>query len=152
MGRIKSASSRSSEEEALPSWAEEEIKLVQFGQPEALTRTGYILDIDENNFKIDIQLYESLPDGRTIIENLDVPKSMKISNFMKGFVYEFKIKMFRGPLSEKLVELLKTKYELEMDAIYKFELQELQMMDVESDQPSTTSSSATLPNEDNEDD
>ena len=152
MGRIKSASSRSSEEEALPRWAEDEIKLVQFGQPEALTRTGYILDIDENNFKIDIQLYESLPDGRTIIENLDVPKSMKISNFMKGFVYEFKIKMFRGPLSEKLVELLKTKYELEMDAIYKFELQELQMMDVESDQPSTTSSSATLPNEDNEDD
>jgi len=69
---------------------------------------------------------------------LDVPKSMMISSFMKGFVYEFKIKMFRGPLGAKLVELLKTKFALEMDAIYRFELQELQMMDVESDQPTTS--------------
>jgi hypothetical protein len=61
---------------------------------------------------------------------------------MKGFVYEFKIKAFKGPLSMKLVELLKAKYALEMDAIYKFELQELQMMDVESDLPSTSSEDA----------
>jgi hypothetical protein len=140
MGKTKSASSRSSEEEALPIWAEDEIRSVQFKQPEVLTRTGYILDIYEKDFKIDIQLYESLPDGRTIIENLDVPRSMNIGTFMKGFVYEFKIKMFKGPLSTKLVEFLKAKYGLEMDAIYKFELQELQMMDVESDLPSTSSS------------
>jgi hypothetical protein len=140
MGKTKSASSRSSEEEALPIWAEDEIRSVQFKQPEVLTRTGYILDIYEKDFKIDIQLYESLPDGRTIIENLDVPRSMNIGTFMKGFVYEFKIKMFKGPLSMKLIEFLKSKYGLEMDAIYKFELQELQMMDVESDLPSTSSS------------
>lgn len=139
MGKTKSASSRSSEEEALPIWAEDEIRSVQFKQPEVLTRTGYILDIYEKDFKIDIQLYESLPDNRTIIENLDVPKSINISTFMKGFVYEFKIKMFKGPLSMKLIELLKEKYGLEMDAIYRFELQELQMMDVESDMPSTSS-------------
>ncbi|MGC2429304.1 MAG: hypothetical protein WA421_19895, partial [Nitrososphaeraceae archaeon] len=138
MGRMKNASNRSSEEETLPSWAEDEIRSVQFGEPEIIVRTGYILDIYEKDYKIDIQLYESLPDGRTIIEDLDVPKSMKISSFMKGFVYEFKIKMFRGPLSVKLVELLKIKFALEMDAVYRFELQELQMMDVESDQPSTT--------------
>jgi hypothetical protein len=138
MGRMKNASNRSSEEETLPSWAEDEIKSVQFGEPEIIVRTGYILDIYEKDYKIDIQLYEALPDGRTIIEDLDVPKSMKISSFMKGFVYEFKIKMFRGPLSVKLVELLKLKFALEMDAVYRFELQELQMMDVESDQPSTT--------------
>jgi hypothetical protein len=140
MGKTKSSSSRSSEEEALPIWAEDEIRSVQFKQPEVLTRTGYILDIYEKDFKTDIQLYESLPDGRTIIENLDVPRSMNIGTFMKGFVYEFKIKMFKGPLSMKLIEFLKAKYELEMDAIYKFELQELQMMDVESDLPSTSSS------------
>jgi hypothetical protein len=138
MGRMKNASNRSSEEETLPSWAEDEIRSVQFGEPEIIVRTGYILDIYEKDYKIDIQLYEALPDGRTIIEDLDVPKSMKISSFMKGFVYEFKIKMFRGPLSAKLVELLKIKFALEMDAVYRFELQELQMMDVESDQPSTT--------------
>ncbi len=138
MGKTKSAS-RPSEEEALPTWAEDEIRSVQFEQPEILTRTGYILDIYEKDFKIDIQLYESLPDNRTIIENLDVPKSINISTFMKGFVYEFKIKMFKGPLSMKLIELLKEKYGLEMDAIYRFELQELQMMDVESDMPPTSS-------------
>jgi hypothetical protein len=128
-----------SQEEGLPKWAEDEIKSVQFEQPEILTRTGYILDIYEKDYKTDIQVYEALPDGRTIIEGLDVPKSMKITEFMKGFVYEFKIKMFRGPLSPKLVELLKTKFGLQMDAIYRFELQELQMMDVESDIPASGS-------------
>jgi hypothetical protein len=139
MGKTKSTSSRSSEEEALPIWAEDEIRSVQFEEPEAITRTGYILDINEKDFKIDIQLYESLPDGRTIIENLDVPRSMNIGTFTKGFVYEFKIKMFKGPLSMKLIEFLKAKHGLEMYAIYRFELQELQMMDVESDLPSTSS-------------
>ena len=135
---MKNASNRSSEEEeTLPRWAEDEFRTVQFVEPEIITRTGYILDIYEKYYKIDIQLYEALSDGRTIIEDLDVPKSMMISSFMKGFVYEFKIKMFRGPLGPKLVELLKTKFALEMDAIYRFELQELQMMDVESDQPTT---------------
>jgi hypothetical protein len=141
MGKTKSASSRSSEDEALPKWAEDEIKSVQFGEPEILTRTGYILDIYENDFKIDIQLYEALPDGRTIIEGLNVPRSSKIVDFMKGVVYEFKIKMFHGSLSSKLVELLRTKYAIEMDTIYRFDLEELQMMDVESDLPSMPPSS-----------
>lgn len=141
MGKTKSASSRSSEDEALPKWAEDEIKSVQFGEPEILTRTGYILDIYENDFKIDIQLYEALPDGRTIIEGLNVPRSSKIVDFMKGVVYEFKIKMFHGSLSSKLVELLRTKFAIEMDTIYRFDLEELQMMDVESDLPSMPPSS-----------
>jgi hypothetical protein len=141
MGKTKSASSRSSEDEALPKWAEDEIKSVQFGEPEILTRTGYILDIYENDFKIDIQLYEALPDGRTIIEGLNVPRSSQIVDFMKGVVYEFKIKMFHGILSSKLVELLRTKFAIEMDTIYRFDLEEIQMMDVESDLPSMPPSS-----------
>ena len=150
MGKTKSASRRSSEDEALPKWAEDEIKSVQFGQPEILTRTGYILDIYENDFKMDIQLYEALPDGRTIIEGLNVPRSLKLVDFMKGVVYEFKIKMFHGPLSSKLVELLRTKFAIEMDRIYRFDLEELQMMDVESDLPSMSSTSSD--GEDEEDD
>src|SRR5215203_1455605 len=141
MGKTKSASSRSSEDEALPKWAEDEIKSVQFGDPEILTRTGYILDIYENDFKIDIQLYEALPDGRTIIEGLNVPRSSQIVDFMKGVVYEFKIKMFHGSLSSKLIELLRTKFAIEMDTIYRFDLAEIQMMDVESDLPSMPPSS-----------
>jgi hypothetical protein len=141
MGKTRSPSSRSTSDEALPAWAEDEIRSVPLEEQDTIMRTGYILDIYDKDFKIDIQLYESLPDGRTIIENLDVPKSIDISSFMKGFVYEFKIRVYTGQLSGRVVELLKTKYGLEMDRIYKFELQELQLMDVESDQPATSSSS-----------
>jgi hypothetical protein len=140
MGKSRNAPSKSSSDEALPDWAEEEIRSVPLDEQDALTRTGYILDIYNKDSKIDIQLYESLPDGRTIIENLDVPRSIDISSFMKGFVYEFKIKVYAGQLSPKVVELLKTKFGLEMDRIYKFELQQLQLMDIESDQSSSSGS------------
>ena len=118
---------------SLPKWAEDEIKSVQFGDPEILTRSGYILAAYEDVYKIDLQIYEALSDGRTIIEGLDVPKNLKIADFLKGSIYEFKIRMFKGELSSKLVEFLKLKYNLEMNAVYRFELKDLQLMDVESD-------------------
>jgi len=130
-----------SSEDSLPKWAEDEIKSVQFSEPEILTRSGYILAVYEDSYKIDLQIYEALSDGRTIIEGLDVPKNLKISDFLKGFIYEFRIKMFKGALSSKLAELLKTKYNLEMNAIYRFELEDLQLMDVESDVQTSTSTS-----------
>jgi hypothetical protein len=79
-----------------------------------------------------------LHDGRTIIEGVDIPKSISMNDFMKGVVYEFRIKIFRGNLSPQLIELLRSKFSIQMDAIYRFELQEIQLMDVESD-VSTTS-------------
>ena len=141
----------SSQEEGLPKWAEDEIRSAQFGQPEVITRTGYFLDIYESDYKVDIQVYEQMPDGRTIVEGLDVPKSMKMSDFMKGFVYEYKIKVFMASLSPKVVELLKTKFDLDMNAIYRFELQELQLMDVESELPAASSLSSSPGEEDNDD-
>jgi hypothetical protein len=152
MGRTKVTKSEdSSQEEGLPKWAEDEIRSAQFGQPEVITRTGYFLDIYESDYKVDIQVYEQMPDGRTIVEGLDVPKSMKMSDFMKGFVYEYKIKVFMASLSPKVVELLKTKFDLDMNAIYRFELQELQLMDVESELPAASSLSSSPGEEDNDD-
>jgi hypothetical protein len=142
MGRAKAAKSESgSQEEGLPKWAEDEIKSAQFGKPETIVRTGYILDIYQSDFKVDIQVYEPMPDGRSIVEGLDVPKSMMITDFMKGFVYEFKVNVFTAQLGAKVVELLKSKFGLDMKAIYRFELYELQLMDVESDLPAASSSS-----------
>jgi hypothetical protein len=132
MRKTKNTTDKTSAE-ALPEWAENEIKSVQFGQPETLARTGYILDIYPEQLKIDIQLYEALHDGRTIVEGVNIPKSLSMSDFMKGVVYEFRIKVFKGNLSDGLIDLLKSKYSLQMDAIYSFELQEMQLMDVESD-------------------
>jgi hypothetical protein len=152
MGRTKVTKSEdSSQEEGLPKWAEDEIRSAQFGQPEVITRTGYFLDIYESDYKVDIQVYEQMPDGRTIVEGLDVPKSMKLSDFMKGFVYEYKIKVFMASLSPEVVELLKTKFDLDMKAIYRFELQDLQLMDVESDLPAASSLSSSSGDEDNDD-
>ena len=99
MGRTKvTKSENSSQEEGLPKWAEDEIRSAQFGQPEVITRTGYFLDIYESDYKVDIQVYEQMPDGRTIVEGLDVPQSMKVSDFMKGFVYEYKNQSVHGKL------------------------------------------------------
>jgi hypothetical protein len=141
MRKTKNTTDKTSEE-ALPQWAENEIKSVQFGQPETLVRTGYILDIYPEQLKIDIQLYEALHDGRTIVEGVNIPRSLSMNDFMKGVVYEFRIKVFKGSLSDGLIDLLKSKYSLQMDAIYSFELQEIQLMDVESDVAKTSSLSS----------
>lgn len=135
MPRTKS-SGKSSEKIGIPEWIEDDIKSIQFTESEIINRTGYILEIYLNDYKLDIQLYEALPDGRTIVEGITIPPSQDTSKFMKGFVYEFKIKMSRGKLSDKTIEFLKSQFLLEMDSIYQFELMELQLMDVESEESS----------------
>jgi hypothetical protein len=129
----KSKSKSKSEENGLPEWAENEIKFANFKEYDVINRTGYFLDINEEKKKADIQLYETLPDGRTIIEEIEVSDNTNIKDFMKGFVYEYNIKISKAGLSEQLVELLKTKYQLDINEIYKFDLENAQMMNVESD-------------------
>ncbi len=129
----KSKSKSKSEENGLPEWAENEIKFANFKEYDMINRTGYFLDINEEKKKADIQLYETLPDGRTIIEEIEVSDNSNIKDFMKGFVYDYNIKISKAGLSEQLVELLKTKYQLDINEIYKFDLENAQMMNVESD-------------------
>ncbi|WP_415282402.1 hypothetical protein [Candidatus Nitrososphaera sp. FF02] len=140
MPRAKKAETQGNEE-GLPKWAEDEIKQSQFGKPEVTTRTGYILEIYEKDSRLDIQVYEPMPDGRVIVEGIALPKATKLNDLMKGFVYEFKISVYTATLSDKVVELLKTKFNLDMKAIYNFEIKELTMMDVESDMPAPSASS-----------
>ncbi len=129
----KASSKPKSEETGLPEWAEKEIKYANFEEYDTINRTGYFLDINGENKKADIQLYESLPDGRTIIEEIEVSDKLDINNFMKGFVYEYKIKISKAGLSKQLIELLNTRYQIDMTEIYKFDLENAQLMDVESD-------------------
>ncbi len=129
----RKAARSKSEDNGLPEWAEKEIKNANFQEYDTINRTGYFLDINEQNKKADIQLYESLPDGRTIIEEIEIADNSNIKDLMKGFVYEYKIKISKSNLSDQLSELLKTKYQIDMKEIYKFELENAQMMDVESD-------------------
>jgi hypothetical protein len=148
----KTEAREGAEEEGLPKWAEDEIKSAQFGKPEVVSRSGYILEIYEKDYRLDIQVYEPMPDGRVIIEGISMPRTVKVNDLMKGFVYEFKINVYTAPLSDKLVELLKTKFSLDMKAIYNFELQELTLMDVESDTPAPSSSSSSSSDESEDED
>lgn len=116
----------------LPDWVLDDIKNAKFSKPEPLTRMGYILEIYEADKKIDVQLYEAVEDGRHII-TLDLPKNVKASECQTGVVYEFGINMLKAPLAKKTVEFLKKEKEIEMSAIYQFELQKLTLMDVASD-------------------
>ena len=140
MVRKAAGKSKSEENSGLPEWAENEIKFANFQEYDTINRTGYFLDINEQKKKADIQLYEALPDGRTIIEEIEMSDRIKISELMKGFVYEYKIKISKSKISEQLSELLKTKYQLDINEIYKFDLEHAQMMDVESDTAQTITS------------
>ena len=140
MVRKAAGKSKSEENGGLPEWAENEIKFANFQEHDTINRTGYFLDINEQKKKADIQLYEALPDGRTIIEEIEISDRIKISELMKGFVYEYKIKISKSKISEQLSELLKTKYQLDINEIYKFDLEHAQMMDVESDTAQTITS------------
>jgi len=120
-------------EKEIPKSIQDEIKNARFGKPESLTRTGYILEIYDKDMRIDAQLYEAVEDGRKIIEGMNLPKKVKPSDLMKGTVYEFTINSFEAPLSKTVIEFLKKEMEIDMDAIYQFELTNLELMDVNSD-------------------
>lgn len=116
----------------MPEWAIDEIKNAKFEKPELLTRTGYILEIYEEDKRIDTQLYEEVEDGRHIV-TMELPKNIKPSQCEKGVVYEFTFNLFKAPLSKKVVDYLKKEKEIEMDAIYQFEMQKMELLDVASD-------------------
>jgi len=117
----------------IPKWAQDEIKNAKFGKPESLTRTGYILEIYHKDMRVDVQLYEVVEDGRKIVEGMNLPKKIKPSELMKGVVYEFTFSSSKAPLSKKVEEFLRKEMEIDMDAIYQFELTNLELMDVDSD-------------------
>jgi hypothetical protein len=115
----------------LPDWVSDEIQNAKFKKPEELKRSGYVLEIYDADNKIDAQFYDSVEDGRFIV-TLDLPKKMKASELEKGVVYEFVFDQHKAPLSKKVIEYLQSEKEIEMDAIYQFELKTLELIDVGS--------------------
>lgn len=119
----------------LPKWAEDEINSINdssFKVVEVWKGTGYFLDIDEKNRKADVQFYEKLPHGKHIV-TIDVPEGIRMGDFMKGFVYGYKVRILKAPFSSRLTEFLREALSVEMDGIYRFELESLQLLDVETD-------------------
>ena len=123
--------------EDIPGWVSDEIQNAKFTKPEELKRSGYILEIYDADNKIDAQFYDPVEDGRHIV-TLDLPKKIKPSGLEKGVVYEFTFDQHKAPISKKVTEYLQKEKEIEMAAIYQFELKLLELLDVESSESSKT--------------
>ena len=118
--------------EDIPKWVTDEIQNAKFEKPKELTKSGYFLEIFEKDGKADDQLYDAVEDGRHIV-TLDVPKNIKTTEIERGVVYEFTFDSLKAPLDKKVVEFLKKEKEIEMEAIYQFNLKKLELIDVGSD-------------------
>ncbi|KFM14447.1 hypothetical protein AAA799D11_01807 [Marine Group I thaumarchaeote SCGC AAA799-D11] len=118
-------------EDEIPEWVTDEIQNAKFKKPEELKKSGYILEFYYEDNKIDVQLYDAVEDGRHIV-TMDVPKSIKMDDLLKGEVYEFVFDQHKAPLSKKVSEYLEKEKEIEMNAIYQFELKSLELLDVGS--------------------
>jgi len=118
--------------EDIPTWVSDEIKNAQFEKSKSFTKSGYILEIYDKDGKADIQLYEPVEDGRHIV-TIDLPKKVKPNELERGVVYAFNFDSKKAPLSKKVTDFLKKEKEIEMDAIYQFELRDLELVDVSSD-------------------
>ena len=124
--------------EDIPSWVTDEIQNAKFEKPKSETKTGYLLEIYEKDGKADAQLYDSVEDGRRIV-TLDLPKTIKLAELERGVVYEFTFDTLKAPLSKKVTDFLKKEKEIEMEAIYQFNLKKLELLDVSSDEVPTES-------------
>jgi hypothetical protein len=118
--------------ESLPKWVAEEIKNAKFGNGEDWEGSGYILDLNKEQGKVDVQFYEKLPEGR-YIATLELPVKFNADSLELGYVYMFKFKAFRAILPEKVTAFLKEKFDLKMDSIYRFELISAERLEAEAD-------------------
>ena len=57
----------------IPGWVSDEIQNAKFKKPEELKKTGYVLELYEDDNKIDTQLYDPVEDGRHIV-TMDLAK------------------------------------------------------------------------------
>ncbi|MDH5665040.1 MAG: hypothetical protein OEY10_01930 [Nitrosopumilus sp.] len=98
-------------EEEIPEWVTDEIQNAKFKKPEELKKQGYILEFYYEDNKVDVQLYDPVEDGRHIV-TMDVPKTIKIDDLLKGEVYEFVFNQHKAPLSKKVSEFLEKEKEI----------------------------------------
>ena len=115
----------------IPDWVSNEIQNAKFQKPKEMKKSGYILEFYNADNKVDVQLYDAIEDGRHIV-TMDLPKKIKIDDLVKGEVYEFVFDQHKAPISKKVSEFLEKEKEIEMAAIYQFELKSLELLDVGS--------------------
>ena len=121
----------------IPDWVTDEIQNAKFKKPQEIKKSGYILEFYYEDKKIDVQLYDAVEDGRHIVTMDVVGKNIKIDDLLKGEVYEFVFDQHKAPISKKVSEFLEKEKEIEMKAIYQFDLKSLELVDVSSKESAT---------------
>ena len=111
----------------IPKEIDAELNAPKFGKPKTHTATGYILEFNENDKKVDIQLYETLS-GTTILEGLNISKDVNLNDIEKGVMCEFQLDELKAPLSKKTIEYLKEQG-ITLNEIIQFELKEFKIID-----------------------
>ena len=114
--------------DGIPDWVTDEIQNAKFEKPKKLKISGYVLEMYQEDNKIDTQLYEPVEDGRQIV-TMDLPEKSKILELEKGLVYEFTFEQYKAPLSKKVSEFLEKEKEIEMNTIYDFKLKSIKLID-----------------------
>ena len=69
----------------VPEDVNKELESPKFGKPKSMTQSGYVLDINEKDKKVDLQLYESVQ-GTTILEGLNLSKDVKLNDLEKNLL------------------------------------------------------------------
>ena len=115
----------------MPEDVNKELESPKFGKPTKITASGYVLDINDKDNKVDIQTYEPVS-GTTILEGLSVSKKIQLNDLEKGVAYQFKLDELKAPLSKKTIEYLKEQ-DIMMDMIIQFELKEVKIIDENSE-------------------
>jgi hypothetical protein len=116
----------------LPKWVAEEIRNAKFDSEEEWSGSGYLLEINKDDKKVDVQFYEKLPEGR-YIATLDLAAGLNADTLDLGIIYMFKFNAAKASLPTKVVSFLKEKYNVDMESIYKFELLSAEKLDAEAD-------------------
>lgn len=114
-------------EDKVPEDIDSELKSPKFGKPKTHTNTGYFLDVNEKEKKVDIQLYEPMS-GTTILEGLQISNKVNLNDIEKGVICEFQLDELIAPLSKKTVEYIKEQG-ITLDKIVQFELKEFKIID-----------------------
>jgi len=115
----------------IPEDVNKELESPKFGKPTEITASGYVLDINEKDSKVDIQTYEPIS-GSTILEGLSISKKIKLNDLEKGVICEFKLDELKAPLSKSTVEYLKEQGII-MDKIIQLEVKEVKIIDENSE-------------------
>ena len=115
----------------IPEDVNKELESPKYGKSSDLTASGYIMDVNGKDRKVDIQTFEPIS-GSTILEGLSISKKINLNDLEKGVVCEFKLDESKAPLSKSTVEYLK-KQGITMDVIIQLELKEVKIIDENSE-------------------